>query len=313
MAFSAKVLADSVSPAGHRLTTLEVVFPRIVLAEFNTHRALSRNSASSRAVPVKKRIADVAASPFIPEQFGKNQSGMQASVALGEQSAQMARLIWEAAAESAVDSASQLAGMEVHKQLANRVLEPFSWHTVIVTATEWENYFALRVSPFAQPEISRVSELMQAAMAASVPQLLQPTEWHLPLVDARDAELSLADRIRVSCARCARVSYLTHDGVRDPQKDIDLYETLASRGHMSPLEHVARPMDDNELDDYSRWDIETRSGRRFSTRHDPRALIETGRLVEADVAIMQRTHFCGNFNGWVQHRKELPGESVFRG
>ena len=62
----AEIIADSLSPQGHRLTTFICVFPRIVLAEFNTHRMLSRNSASSRAIPFNKMLEMVKTNPFIP-------------------------------------------------------------------------------------------------------------------------------------------------------------------------------------------------------------------------------------------------------
>lgn len=241
MGFAARVLADSISPRGVRLTTLEVTLPRIVLAEFNTHRVFSRNSASSRAIPVEKRIADVEADPFVPEAFGKNQKGMQATDVLSVDEESLARGAWLNALQYAVTYAGELARVGVHKQLANRLLEPFSWHTIIVTATEWSNFYALRCNPMAQPEIRRAAELMRDAMLKSGPNHLPEGGWHLPLVrDVEHEEFQVADLVKLSAARCARVSYLTHDGRRDPQADLALYDRLASAGHMSPLEHPAR-------------------------------------------------------------------------
>lgn len=290
--YAAEILADSVTEAGHRLTTFQITFPRIVLAEFNTHRVFSRNSASSRAIPVPKRIEAILESPFVPAAFGSAKRGMQAGADLDERDQEDCRKVWLSARDSMVEHARQLVQIGVHKQWANRLLEPFAWHTVIVTATEWANYWALRVSEMAQPEIFTVSEKMKELFDASEPALMGPREWHLPLVGLRygdsfpgygddSSEVDLpfdewdwAQLVKLSVARCARVSYLTHDGVRDPSADQTLYGRLTTNGHMSPTEHAARPMTPVE-----------------------RCLGE----------------WCGNFRGWVQHRKELPGEAVFVG
>ena len=273
--YAARVLADSIA-SGVRLTTLEVTMPRIVLAEFNTHRMLSRNSASSRAIPVEKRIAAIRENPFVPDAFAANQRGMQAGEALSEGEQERARRWWLEGRDHACSVAEDLARLGVHKQWANRLIEPYAWHTVIVTATEWENFFALRCSPEAQPEIRRAAELMSNAMTASVPRALAPSCWHLPLVDERDDDVAGHLLPQISIARCARVSYLTHDGRRDPKTDLELYRRLLTSGHMSPFEHVARV-----------------------ARHLERE--ELGA-------------FVGNFRApWVQYRKTIAGESVFKG
>jgi thymidylate synthase ThyX len=236
MTYAAKVIADSIAD-GVRLTTLEATMPRIVLAEFNTHRMFSRNSASSRAIPVEKRIQAVIDDPFVPESFGSNQKGMQAGSALEGREAADAREVWMHARVEAVRAARALAALGVHKQLANRLIEPFAWTTVVVTATEWENYFNLRISSLAQPEIRLVSEAMKAAMDTSKPRTLHVGEWHLPYIQDGESEGPLA---MISAARCARVSYLTQDGRRDIEADLRLAESLATNRHMSPFEHVAR-------------------------------------------------------------------------
>ena len=279
--YDAKILADSVSEAGHRLTTFQITFPRIVLAEFNTHRVLSRNSASSRAIPVAKRIEAILESPFVPAAFGAAKAGMQAGEALDEQAE--CRQVWLDAMEDMVKHARRLERAGVHKQWANRLLEPFAWHTVIVTATEWENYWALRVSDMAQPEIFTISEKMKKLYEFNKPTLVtlaDPLPYHLPLVGSQYGDnmgslvVAPGTAVRLSVARCARVSYLTHEGIRDPEADKGLYAKLTSNGHMSPTEHAARPM---------------------------------------SVAERSIGEWCGNFRGWVQHRKELPGESVYQG
>ena len=222
---------------------MEVTFHRFVLAEFNTHRAFSRNSASSRAIPAHKMIKRVVETPAIPLAWPKEQSGMQGGESVDEQTAWEAENVWLDAADAAVLYAQRLVDLGIHKSLANRLLEPFLWHTVIVTATDYENFFKQRCSPLAQPEIRAVAELMMLeAYDRSTPKLVHYGEWHTPYVD-KEESLSLLDAIAVSVARCARVSYLTHDGKRDPQEDINLYNKLikADPPHLSPLEHVATP------------------------------------------------------------------------
>jgi hypothetical protein len=271
MGYEAKVLADSVSPAGVRLTTLEVTFPRFILAEVNTHRMLSRSSASSRAIPVEKRIKAVEEDPFVPEAFGRNRKGMQATEVLEGVEADAARAAWLHAAQMAVGGARDLARIGVHKQYANRLLEPFLWHTAIISATEWENFFALRCHPDAQPEFRRTAEAMRDARDASRPWMIH--NWHLPYVDAEEvlalkvAGMSLPDVALVSSMRCARVSYLTHDGKRDPEADRARALELIAAGHMSPFEHAAH-------------------------------------------ALAEPT-FVGNFRGWAQRRKFIAHEDNF--
>lgn len=290
MSYDARILADSISPMGDRLTTILVTLPRIVLAEFNTHRMLSRNSASSRAIPVEKRIAMVEADPFVPEAFGKNQKGMQASETLTGEDDENAQRAWLDAMRDAIHHAKTLAGLGVHKQLANRLLEPFCWHTIVASATEWSNFFALRCHPDAQPEIRKAAEMMRDVMQASEPKALTEVDWHLPLIDSEDYERAImvaaldpVDVLKKLCAasagRCARVSYLTHEGRRDLGEDVALCDRLISSGHMSPLEHVARPMTLDEAWDY-RMHGSTES-------------------------------FAGNFKGWLQLRKLIPHEADF--
>ncbi|GAB3766974.1 FAD-dependent thymidylate synthase [Microlunatus parietis] len=270
MGYGAKIIADSVSAAGHRLVTMEVTFPRLVLAEFNTHRMFSRNSASSRAIPVKTQLTRVRDNPFVPDVWGRNQAGMQAEREVGEATAAAAREAWLAARDRAVEQAERLLALKIHKQLANRLLEPFLWHTVIVTATDWSNFFALRANPEAQPEIGRVAALMQQAYGSGTPAVVGEGDWHLPLLQPEeyDGSFEHTEQARqVSAARCARVSYLTHDGRRDLDADLKLYRRLVESGHLSPLEHVATP--------------------------DP-----GGARI-------------GNFLGWRQLRKTIPGEDDF--
>lgn len=243
---SAKVIADSLAYGRHRLTTIEVTMHRFVLAEFNTHRMFSRNSASSRAIPVKKRLEQVRQEPALPVVWASEQPGMQGGEELGALDSYEARLEWKAAARNAAVSASRLVELGVHKSIINRLLEPFFWHTVIVSSTEWSNFFRQRCSPLAQPEIMVVAKAMKSVLELSTPRRVEHGNWHLPYMSPEDmvlCEKAGEDPRYVSAARCARVSYLTHDGKRDVQKDAELYHklTIAEPPHASPLEHVASP------------------------------------------------------------------------
>jgi thymidylate synthase-like protein len=235
-----------------RVTTLEVVIPRIVLAEFNTHRAFSRNSASSRAIPFAKMLQRVQEDPFIPLSFPAEQRGMQGGEELGADERRIAELAWLQARDAAVRHARGMADLGVHKSVVNRLLEPFMWHTVIVTSAEWDNFFRQRCSPLAQPEIRVAAEAMRDAIAASKPHWLTAGAWHRPLLDGdEDTIFEVQDSghpdqdgvfNRISAARCARVSYLTHEGKRDWMEDLNLFTKLATADppHWSPLEHVCR-------------------------------------------------------------------------
>lgn len=216
---------------------------RFVLAEFNTHRVFSRNSASSRAIPVRRILGRVAEDPAVPLVWPVEKQGMQGGESLEGQEADQALRVWLQAREHAIESATQLANLGVHKSVTNRLLEPFMWHTVIVSSTEWDNFWGLRLSPLAQPEIAAAASLMHKAFLESAPTPLTHGQWHMPYIRPEDLELPLDKQLKISAARCARVSYLTHDGVRDPDKDIELYDRLVAvtPPHASPLEHVATP------------------------------------------------------------------------
>jgi thymidylate synthase ThyX len=244
LTYNARVLLDSVSPAGVRLTTMEVTFPRFILAEINTHRVFSRSSASSRAVPTRKMIERVMQSPVLPAEWGKNQPGMSASEAISPAEEARARELWLHARDVAVETAQALAELKVHKQVVNRVLEPFLWHTAIVSATEWENFFALRCAPNAQPEMQAAAKLMRSALSSSNPRRVEIGAWHLPLVQDDERGLDPELQKQISVARCARVSYLTHEGKRDVEKDVQLFARLKDDRHLSPFEHVATPSGD---------------------------------------------------------------------
>lgn len=239
----AKILADSVCN-GHRLTTFECTFPRVILAEFNTHRMISRNAASSRAIPVEKMIQRVIDDPFIPD-FRLNQKGMQAGELLDEFGAEQAVRDWLSARDKMVAVATNMHGLNIHKQYINRLLEPWMWATVIASATDWANFFHLRCDPAAEPSFQKLALIMRDQYESHEPRRLTRNEAHLPLVGDIDEGWLISEVCQISVGRCARVSYLTHDGKRDPVADIELCKRLAESGHWSPFEHAARAMDDD--------------------------------------------------------------------
>lgn len=241
--FSAKVLADSTNCCDNRLTTMELTYPRCVHSEFMTHRMFSRNAASSRAIPVEKMIEQVERDPFIPIHWGKAQKGMQAYEVLDEYGQFHSERMWLATRDATVHSVRYLLGLGLHKQIANRLLEPWMWITVIATGNEgaWNNFFALRCHHEAEPHIQKIAEMAREVRRQATPQKLSDGQWHLPLIGFEGDELlSVEDQVKVSVGRCARVSYLTMNGVRDTLKDVELHDRLLASKHFSPFEHVAQ-------------------------------------------------------------------------
>ncbi len=290
---SAKIIADSVNPQGIRLVTLQLRYPKFIHGEFMTHRLFSRNASSSRAIPVSRLVADIQEDPVEPVYWGKNKKGMQAELALEALEQMEALRLWYSARDSVIAHVRALEELGAHKQIVNRLLEPWSYINVVVTATEWANFFALRKHLDAQPEMQTLATKIWEAMDESVPKELLPGEWHLPYVDDQSIEeigfiepMQRYDaKIKVSVARCARVSYLTHDQKRPTiREDLALYERLvhANPPHMSPAEHQATP------------DSEVRSKTRLG-------VVQTG---------WRHPDEHGNLCGWRQYRKMLMGEAV---
>lgn len=246
----AKIIADSISEDGIRLTTLQIKVHRYVWSEFMTHRAFSRNAMSSRAIPVHKMLKQVWSNPAIPVKWGSNKAGMQAGDELIGLRLKLARIAWKTAAKCACVFAWAMMQIGLHKQWANRVLEPWQWMNAIVSSTEWDNFFSLRIHPDAQPDIRRVAECMKQVIDQSEPKLLSKHQWHLPYIDTH---MPLEDLLKYGCkdlkkasaARCARVSYLKHDNTKPSiQDDLALCDKLMrSRPiHASPFEHQATPI-----------------------------------------------------------------------
>lgn len=237
--FRVRILLDSLAPCGKRLITFELTYPRFIHSEIMTHRTLSRNAASSRAIPTNKIMDRISKSPVIPTYWGKNQKGMQAEYELTAEEQVMAEEEWLDACNDALKHANRLLGLGVHKQIVNRILEPWMWITTIVSATEWGNFFNLRCHPDAQPEFKKIADMVMHLFYSNAPRVLAAGEWHIPLSeDVLLSEFTIDEKIKISVGRCARTSYLTHHGIRDFTADIELHDKLSTSGHWSPFEHV---------------------------------------------------------------------------
>lgn len=350
---SAQIIADSKNEHGQRITTYILTFPRIILAELNTHRVFSRNSASSRAIPFAKMLQRVREDPFTPIAFQKDHKGMQGvEYFFGEEEIKI-RNAWNDMRWRAMEEAEKFALLGVTKQLANRALEPYLWHTAIVTSTEWENFFSLRCPQYeighhndkeeeewqvfkskkdaidalsithingdetcfwqqankgqGEIHIMALAEEMWDALNSNQPKQLKAGEWHIPLGDQIDEErlFSVIDdlsggcdtlpeeyeeevrlafpltKVKIATARCARISYNNFDGSNDYYKDIQLHDNLLNNGHLSPFEHCAVAMGN---DDYHTMYCTDLNGIQYG--------------------------MCGNFKGFIQHRKLLEKRGI---
>jgi thymidylate synthase ThyX len=322
---NAKVICDSISEAGNRLTTFEIEYPRIIHAELMTHRMFSRNAASSRAIPFAKMQEQLTGRPV---RFGQANPGMQDkgedfdAIVVdryhhGHSFDNTPEEAWRMARDYAEYWSAAFHEAGYHKQVYNRLTEPFQVMKTIVSATEWANFFWLRNHEAADPTLQELARKMQSTYNESVPQLLKAGEYHLPYVESStwsgqqhfgvaDAEgvlqhVSLEDAIKVSCARCAAVSFRNIDyGV---EKSREVYDRLVgdARKHSSALEHVATPMQKEYVeDDYlgTEYDDSVNCPSVPSTWE--KGISHADR--EGDL-------WSGNFLGFIQHRKTIDGEN----
>lgn len=245
MPIEAKVIADSINENGNRLTTMQLVYPRFIHSEYMTHRKFSRNASSSRAIPIAKMIEQVVNNPAMPIHWGKNQPGMQAHEELNDSAQRLAKDCWIGAAYKTACIAKEMHELGLHKQVVNRILEPFQYIHVVVSSTEWDNFFGLRDHPDAQPEIQELAKVKRIALNESIPVLRKEGEWHLPYITEEERSMYPIQYLRdMSSARCCRVSYLKHDNTApNIQDDLLLCEKLKKSNpiHASPFEHVASP------------------------------------------------------------------------
>ncbi len=253
---SATVVADSIA-YDHRLTTLELVMHPRAVEHMLTHRGLSRNGASRRAIPLRKQIEDVESDECFPVFWGSEQRGMQAGAEIDALSIVLARQSWRVARRHAIVAAKHLGALGIHKEIASAPLHPYQWRTYLVSATDevWAHFLHLRLSPKAQAEIRTLAQAVDQALNSSTPTEVLPGDWHLPYMEDVDLDECAFHRIdprMVSAMRCARVSYKTHpvlaeDGKlveaskRDVRFDADKGWGLSQAEHWSPFEHVATP------------------------------------------------------------------------
>lgn len=292
----ATIVLDSISPDGVRLTTFELEYPRFILAEFNTHRMISKNTASSRAIPVKQMHEHILLKTARPVEWGKNQPGMKATELLDQEQTQNAQHTWNRARDHALAFSSTLHELGVHKQITNRLVEPFQMVKTVATATEWANLWWLRDHPDAQPEFRTLARCMHELYNESQPEPIHWWEWHLPYVATRRAfnhsviyldeqtglEISVEEAKMISASCCAQVSYRKNDVSLDKARRIYTQLIESEPAHASPVEHQARPMHPSE--DYL--------GTPGVTHRDYKDQL-----------------WSGNFRGWIQYRKTIPGEA----
>ena len=238
-----KLIADSISETS-RLTTLECKFHRFILPEVNTYRMWSRSAASSRAIPVSRKIEEVRNDPAMPSKFGSNKKGMVSGKELEGEALERAQFIWVESAMTSADHAEKLAELGVAKEIANRILEPYSWHTSVITATDFSNCFLQRIpeESGAQNEFQVLATKMRDAIDASTPTHVPEGGWHLPYITEEEIlTYHIEDLKMASVARVARTSYLNSSS--SIQSDIDLYSRLisATPPHLAPFEMIATP------------------------------------------------------------------------
>ena len=352
MSFSAEIIADSKNEFGNRLTTVKATFPRYLLAEFNTHKMISKNSASSRAIPAKKLIDSVEKNSYIPSRWMKDHSGMQGTEYLDDlkgseldpkysdlyTAKEILSDMWAgedpngSALYFMIEKAREFNKLKVSKQISNRLLEPFMYHTALMSATEWENFFALRAEGAAEINFQKSAFMILDAMNASEPKQLKAGEWHLPYgdnlpheaihyylkdnnlleEDRYDAQI-IETRVKIATARCAGVSYVVvgEDGKEESyEKLIHRHdERLVKPGHWSPMEHPAKAMNEDEYYAFTHsfilygkhfdWYIANTDKNTFTYLYNK----------EKGEGIITEFGWCGNYRGFIMYRKMFINEN----
>ena len=316
---SAKVVCDSISEQGVRLTTFEIEYPRFILAELNVHRQLSKNSSSSRAIPVQKMLEQIESNMAIPVYWGKSKSGMQASEEVDEDDVWWYEEKWKFAFDEVSYRVEQLSDLvegkkgfmkALHKQVPNRLIEPFQMMKTVVTGTDFDNFFNLRIHPDADPNICMLAYKMYQAMQESKPIELKAGEWHLPYVNLGwngKGEMCYADEdfnfvkleraIKLSAASCASVSYRTEGMTLEKADKIFDMLIKAEVVHSSPLEHCATPVKP-----------------KFNELGKVRVNCSEPQSWEDGVTHMNKQgELCsGNLRGFIQYRHLLPNNTNWK-
>lgn len=297
---SARIIADSINGSGDRMVTMELEYPRFIHSEVMTHRMLSKNAASSRAIPVKAMHENITKNTARPIYYGKNQSGMVAGEQLDDIGVESTKRLWDSARDTSISYARVMSDIGNHKQVANRIVEPFMMMKTVMSGTEWSNLLWLRNHPDAQPEFQELAKCIAEVLHHSEPTKLKPGQWHLPYVDTRienglqtywsngfEIDLIMARQISASC--CAQVSYRKNDdSIEKAMKVFDMLNLGRTDVpvHASPVEHQACAMwfDEPTLDSI-RWPI--------GYTHIDR----------------DGKYWSGNLKGFVQYRKMIPNEA----
>ncbi|QNO00570.1 hypothetical protein QGX17_gp098 [Pseudomonas phage phiPsa381] len=299
---SAKIIAISIAPNGQMIVTWELEYQRFIHGEFMTHRLFSRNAASSRAIPVSAIIDQVRNDPAMPIHWGQNQPGMQAKSELGRFRKKAAIKLWKLAARTACKLAEAMNRIGLHKQAANRTLEPYQTMKTVMTATCMDNFFWLRNHEDAQPEIRELARLMWEALQESEPNELKAGQWHVPYYQSgfwlptgqrEDGQVSdnhgytLEEALAISSSCCAQVSYRKLDDTLEKAQMVYKRLVESEPVHASPFEHQATPM--YEPDFYC-GDCQQQPDWEDGVTHADR----NGKF------------WSGNLIGWVQHRQLIP-------
>lgn len=303
---TAKIVVDSISESGKRITTFELEYNRYIHCELLTHRMLSKNCSSSRAIPIEKMLGYIENNMAVPVYLGRNKSGMQAVEEIEDK--EPALRFWKNSFTGVKSTVNLLTKLGLHKQIANRLTEPYQMMKVVVTATEWDNFFNLRIDKDAQPELVMLADKMFNAMQDSSPKTLKAGQWHLPYVDSIEYVesdggygeyennqwyhiegngITLDDAIKISVASCAAVSYRTENMTLAKADKIFDMLINAENLHSSPFEHVAMPMRFPEMKDIAM--------KKFVSGWD-----------EGVTHMRRDGNMCsGNFTGWIQCRHLL--------
>lgn len=310
----AEVVKDSINNFGDRVTTFRLHYHRYIHAEFMTHKMISKNASSSRAIPVGKMLQSIQEMPAKPIHWGLNEPGMQANREADGSLAVDGHNLWQMAANwaTSVSSDMWMDGKGFHKQIVNRIAEPFSFINVVATGTDWENFFWLRYHADAAPEIAELARCMYEAREASEPLQLWSTEWHLPYVDQfRDSEgmlqycdydsesvYSLDEAQKISSSCCAQASYRSLDQSLD--KALGMFTRLVGGKplHASPFEHPCTPFSDLEYNIRNESKLKLKEG--LSYIYDDDEVVEN----MSDIVM-----YCANFRGFTQYRKMMNGEN----
>ena len=296
---SAKIIEDSYNHVfDSRIITFELEYPRIIHSEFMTHRLFSRNASSSRAIPIEKVIEQVINDPASPVEFGKNKPGMKASELTENLIA--AYKVWVASGREIASFATVMKDMKLHKQVVNRILEPWQFIKVVMTTTNLNNFFELRNHPDADPTIQQLAKKMLKEVDDSQPTHLHEGQWHMPYVhnmlysarkqkffDVDGSEIDLKDALKISASCCAQVSYRKLD--TSLEKAYKIYDMLINSkpAHSSPVEHAATPI--------------------AHKYHKPMEYFDIKGVTHVD---KNRIPWSGNFHGWVQNRQLIPENAV---